>query len=190
MPNRVERLKKRGVKAAAKTVYKMKKAATSKNPAKRTTSLLKQGMKKQAKIVKKIVKTNARVAKPKRTVTYSTSSDGNSRKKTVTSRGGKKTKVVNYTYTAPGKNSPGNQKTTTVTKKGKKGTSTKTKTKTQGSGKLKRLVQSKQRGRIVKKAIKAGTNKAGVTADSYQSNGKARRTINKNRKLYNQKTGL
>ena len=60
---RVENLKKRGVKAAAKSVYKMKKAATSKNPAKRTTRVLKQGMKKQAKIVKKIVKTKARVAK-------------------------------------------------------------------------------------------------------------------------------
>jgi hypothetical protein len=107
-------------------------------------------------------------ATKKRKVTYSTAKKGNSIKKTVTSRGGKKTKVVNYTYTAPGKNSPGNQKTTTVTKKGKKGTSTKTKIKTQGRGKLKRLVQRKQRGRIVKKAIKAGTNKAKAKLDSYE----------------------
>ena len=57
---RVENLKKRGVKAAAKSVYKMKKAATSKNPAKRTTRVLKQGAKKQAKIAKKIIKTDVR----------------------------------------------------------------------------------------------------------------------------------
>ena len=123
---------------------------------------------------------------PKKKVTYSTAKKGNSRKKTVTSRGGKKTKVVNYTYSVGG----GNQKTKTVTKEGKKGTSTKTKIKTQGRGKLKRLVQRKQRGGIVKKAIKAGTNKAKAKLDSYESAGKGRRTIRKVRKLYNQKTGL
>ena len=59
-PTRAENLKKRGIKAAAKSVYKMKKAATSKNQAKRTTRVLKQGMKKQAKIAKKIIKTDVR----------------------------------------------------------------------------------------------------------------------------------
>jgi hypothetical protein len=132
-----------------------------------------------------------RKPKAKRKVTYSTSLDGNSRKKTVTSRGGKKTKVVNYTYSLD----KGNQKTKTVTKdRGKKGVSGKTSTKTQKSGKRnspQKLIQRKQRGRIVKKAIKAGTNKADAKLSSYSPRlGKERRTIKKNRKLYNQKTGL
>ena len=102
--------------------------------------------------------------------TYSTSKEGNSRKKTRVSRGGKKTKVVNYTYSLGG----GNKKTTTVTKKGKKGTTSKTKTKKQKAGKINRAVQRAQRGSIVKKASKANTNSANIPTNSYISNAKVK----------------
>tara|TARA_R110000822_G_scaffold287540_1_gene408788 strand:+ start:5218 stop:5757 length:540 start_codon:yes stop_codon:yes gene_type:complete len=178
MLTRLERLRKRKRKLYTKVAEA--DASGKAKDIKKGDRLMDRTVRKAPKLNKKIANTKARVvkraankatrvAKPKRKVTYSTAKEGNSRKKTVTSRGGKKTKVVNYTYSVD----KGNQKTTTVTKKGKTsgnaGVSSKTRTKTQGRGKLNRLVQRKQRGRIVKKAIKSGTNKAkGVTSDSYK----------------------
>ena len=174
MPTRLERLKKRRSKSIDK-IAKTAEAGKTKKASRavaRTKRIDKKIVKAKARVsterlVKRAANKATRVAKPKRKVTYSTAKEGNSRKKTVTSPGGKKTKVVNYTYTKPGKNSPGNQKTTTVTKKGKTygnaGVSSKTRTKTQGRGKLNRLVQRKQRGRIVKKAVKSRANLIDLT---------------------------
>ena len=114
--------------------------------------------------------------KKKRKVTYSTSKDGNSRKKTVTSRSGKRTKTTDYTYS---QRDGGNKKTTTVTKGG----TSSTKTKQQKAGKLNRAIQRAQRGSITKKASKANTNNANVPTNAYISNSRVKRIKKRTKKL-------